>query len=112
MVKNLPAVQETQVRSLGQEDLLEKGIATHSSTLAWRIPCTEEPGGLQSMESQKDVDMTECLSLHIPQLKEKAEPCIGEHFYTLHCFCSHRFTWNFLSIGEVWEYGFICILET
>ena len=47
MVKNLPAVWETQVPSLGQEDPLEKGIATHSSILAWRIPWTEEPGGLQ-----------------------------------------------------------------
>ena len=47
MVKNLPAMQETQVRSLGQEDPLEKGTATHSSILAWRIPWTEEPGGLQ-----------------------------------------------------------------
>ena len=46
MVKNLPAMQETQLRSLGQEDPLEKGIATHSSTLAWRAPWTEEPGGL------------------------------------------------------------------
>ena len=46
MVKNLPAMQETQVRSLGQEDPLEKEIATHSSILAWRIPWTEEPGGL------------------------------------------------------------------
>ena len=46
MVKNLPAMQETQVRSLGQEDSLEKGIATHSITLAWRISWTEEPGGL------------------------------------------------------------------
>ena len=71
MVKNLPAVQETQVRSLGQEDLLEKGIVTYSGILAWRIPCTEEPGGLQSMESQKELDMTECLSLHIHQLKEE-----------------------------------------
>ena len=43
MVKNLSAMQETQVRSLGQEDLLEKGMATHSSILAWRIPGTEEP---------------------------------------------------------------------
>ena len=51
-VKNLPAMQETQVQSLGQEDLLEKGMATHSSLLAWRIPCTEEPGGLESMGSQ------------------------------------------------------------
>ena len=44
-VKNLPATQETWVRSLGQEDSLEKGMATHSSILAWRIPWTEEPGG-------------------------------------------------------------------
>ena len=85
MVKHLPTMRKTQVRSLGQEDPLEKKMATHSSTLAWKIPCMR---------------------------KEKAEPCIGEHFYTLHCFCSHRFTWNFLSVGEVWEYGFICILET
>ena len=48
---NLPAMQETQVRSLGWEDPLEKGMATHSSILAWRIPWTEEPGGLQSMGS-------------------------------------------------------------
>ena len=54
-VKNLPAMQETQVRSLGQEDPLEKGMATHSSLLAWRIPWTEEPGGLQSTGSQRVV---------------------------------------------------------
>ena len=48
-VKNLPAMQETWTRSLGREDPLEEGMATHSSTLAWRIPWTEEPGGLQSM---------------------------------------------------------------
>ena len=53
MVKNLPAMQETWVRSLGQEDPLEKGTATHSSILAWRIPWTEEPGGLQSAGSQR-----------------------------------------------------------
>ena len=52
MVKNLPAVAETQVQSLGQEDPLEKGMATNSSILAWRIPWTEEPGGLQSMRQQ------------------------------------------------------------
>ena len=52
MVKNLPAMQETQVRSLGWEDPLEKGMAIHSSILAWRIPWTEEPVGLQSMGSQ------------------------------------------------------------
>ena len=49
MVKNLPAVQETQVQSLGREDPLEKGMATHSSVLAWEIPWTEETGGLQSL---------------------------------------------------------------
>ena len=53
MVKNLPAMQETQVQSLGREDPLEKGMATHSSTLAWRIPWTEEPGGLQSIGVEK-----------------------------------------------------------
>ena len=53
MVKNLPAVRETWVRSLGWEDPLEEGMATHFSILAWRIPWTEEPGGLQSMESSK-----------------------------------------------------------
>ena len=52
MVKNLPALWETQVQSLGREDPREKGMATHSSILAWRIPWTEEPGGLQSMELQ------------------------------------------------------------
>ena len=46
LVKNLPAMQETCVQSLGRKDSLEKGIATHSSTLAWRIPRTQEPGGL------------------------------------------------------------------
>ena len=46
LVKNFPAMQETQIPSLGQEDPLEKEIATHSSVLAWRIPWTEEPGGL------------------------------------------------------------------
>ena len=53
LVKNPPAVWETWVRSLGWEDPLEKGMATLSSVLAWRIPWTEEPGGLQSMGSQR-----------------------------------------------------------
>ena len=48
-VKHLPSMQETQIQSVGQEDPLEKAMATHSSTLAWKIPWTEEPGGLQSM---------------------------------------------------------------
>ena len=53
MAKHLPAMQETQVQSLGQEDPLENRMATHSSILAWRIPWTEEPGGLQSMRLQR-----------------------------------------------------------
>jgi len=60
VVKNLRAMQGTRVRSLGWEDLLKKETATHSSILAWEIPLTEEPGGLQSMGSQRD--MTEQLN--------------------------------------------------
>ena len=52
-LKHLPGMLETRVRSLGREDALEKEMATHSSILAWRIPWMEEPGGLQSMESQR-----------------------------------------------------------
>ena len=58
LVKNLPAMQETWVQFLSQEDPLEKEMVTHSNILAWRIPWTEEPGGLQSMGSQ-ELDMTE-----------------------------------------------------
>ena len=61
MVKNLPAMQETWVQSLGQEDPLEKGMATHSTILAWRIPWTEEPGRPQSMGSQES-DTTQGLN--------------------------------------------------
>ena len=53
MVRNLPEIRETWVRSLGWEDPLEEGMAAHSSILAWRIPRTEEPGGLQSVGSQR-----------------------------------------------------------
>ena len=53
MLKNLPEMQETWVQSPGQDDALEKGMATHSSILAWEIPWTEEPGGLQSVGSQR-----------------------------------------------------------
>ena len=63
MVKCLPAMQETRVRSLGWEDPLEKEMATHSSTLAWKIPWTEEPGKLQSM-GRKELDTTEQLHFH------------------------------------------------
>ena len=61
MVKNLPAMQEAQIWSLGWEDPLDKGMATHSSILAWRIPRTEEPGGLQSM-GVTESDTTEQLT--------------------------------------------------
>ena len=65
-LKRLPAMQETWVRSLGGEDPLEEGIATHSSILAWRIPWTEEPGGLYSPRGRKGSDTTE--RLHFPSL--------------------------------------------
>ena len=65
-VKNLPAVQETWVQSLGQEDPLEKEMATHSSILAWKIPWMEEPGGLQSMGSQRVGQLT----LHFTSYKQ------------------------------------------
>ena len=57
-IKNTPAMQETWVQSLGRKDPLEEGMATLSSILAWKIPWTEEPGGLQSMGSKKDLDVT------------------------------------------------------
>ena len=58
MVKNPPAIQETQVRFLGREDPREEEMATHSSILAWEIPWTEEPDGLQSMGSKKQLERT------------------------------------------------------
>ena len=64
MVKRLPAMWETQVRSLGWEDLLEKEMATHSSIPAWRIPGTEERGRLQSMGSQSQTRLSSFTSLH------------------------------------------------
>ena len=59
MIKNPPAMQETQVQSLGWEDPLEKGMATHSSIPAWRIPWTEEPGRLQPMEMQSQTRLSD-----------------------------------------------------
>ena len=59
LVKNLPAIRETWVRSLGWEDPLEEGMATHSSLLAWRIPWIEEPGGLQSMGLQSRTQLSD-----------------------------------------------------
>ena len=66
-VKNLPATQEIQVQSLGWKDPLEKGMAPHSSILAWRIPWTKEPDGPQSMRSQES-DTTVCLTLSLHSL--------------------------------------------
>ena len=80
-VKCLPTMWETQVRSLGWEDPLEKGMATHSSTLAWKIPWTEEPGGPQSMGSLR-VGTTERLHFHF------SLSCIGEgNGNPLQCSC-------------------------
>ena len=62
VVKNLPAMQETRVQSLGQEDPLEKGMAAHSNIFTWSIPWTEEPGGLQSW-GRKESNMTEQLNV-------------------------------------------------
>ena len=63
-VKNLPAMQETRVRSPDQEDPLEKGMATHSSILAWRIPWTEEPCGVQSMGLQSQTRLKQPSTAH------------------------------------------------
>ena len=68
-VKQLPAMRETGVRSLGREDPLEKEMATRSSTLAWKIPWMEEPGRLQSMGSQRGSDTTERLHFHFHLLQ-------------------------------------------
>ena len=75
VVKNLPARWENWVWSLGQEDFLEKGMATHSSILAWRIPRTEEPGGLQSIGC-KESDTTEWLTFIIKTLQEQGHVSI------------------------------------
>ena len=75
IVKNLLALRETQVQSLEWEDPLEKGMSTHSSILAWRIPWTEDPGGLQSMKSQRVGHITSLLQnkLQISLTKQKTE---------------------------------------
>ena len=86
MVKNPPAKKEPGVQSLGGEDPLEEEMATHSSTLAWKIPWTEEPGGLRSMGSwgHKGSDTTERLSVHARGLQKSAAlpliPATSPHF--------------------------------
>ena len=69
MVKNRPTMRETWVRSIGWEDPLEEGMATHSRILAWRIPWTEEPGGLQSMGSQSQTRLRLTLLLSVAMLQ-------------------------------------------
>ena len=93
MVKNLPAMQETQIQFLGWEDPLVEGTATHSSTLAWRIPWTEEPGGLQSMRLQRvghdgsDYETAAYCVLLLPKL----EASLGTLFKTLESMILSKF---------------------
>ena len=99
MVKNSPAMQETQVQSLGWEYSLENGMATHSSILAWRIPWTEEPGGLESIRSQRDMTNT-FASFHIyPSFYsalcwENQEEWAGHHFLPGPCQATQGTYWG------------------
>ena len=109
MVKNLPVMRETQVRSLGREDPLEKGTATHSSILAWRIPWTEEPGGLQSMGWQRVghdwvTKHSTCFSVHgilparilelvdMPSSRGYSQPRDWPHISSISCIVGGFFT--------------------
>ena len=83
MLKNLPAMQETWVHSLGRQDPLEKGMATHSNILAWRIPWTEELGGVQSMGSQRDGHGPEKVSFHSSLKKCNIKECSNYHTVAL-----------------------------
>ena len=94
MVKNPPAMQDTWVRSLGQKDPLEKEMTTHSSILAWSIPCTEEPGALHSMRSQSRTRLSDYHSL---QYKIKS---LGGKKREINCL--HGF-WK---LGDLWDLGF------
>ena len=91
MVMRLPTMQETQVQSLGREDPLEKEMATHSSTLAWEIPWTEEPGGLQSVVSQR-VGYDRVTSLSLIQLMFRI--C----FLFLHYTFKINFYWSIVAL--------------
>ena len=73
-VKNMPAMQETRVQSLGPEDPLEKELAIHSSILAWRVPWTEEPAGLQSMGSQSQTQL--CLNKNYNVMENQPGPTV------------------------------------
>ena len=79
MVNNLPAIQETKVQCLGGEDPLEEGMETHSHILAWRIPRTEEPGGLQFIDSQRiRHNWSDLACTHIPS----QDILILQHFFS------------------------------
>ena len=99
VVKNLPAMQETWVWSLGWEDPVEKGMATHSSILAWRIPWTEEPGGLQSMGSQRVIHslVTNTFNLYLfiwlPQVRVVAWGIFVESFGISCCKTQILYLW-------------------
>ena len=90
LVKNLPTMQETWVRSLGQEDPLEKEMATNSSILAWKIPWTEEPGGIQSMGSPRvRYNLATKLPLHwlttyFLQISPNKTPVVGRKMFPTH----------------------------
>ena len=103
VVKNLPAAQEMQVPSLGQEDPLKKEMATHSSILAWKIPWTEEPGGQQSMGlwrvrhvATKEQWFIYCSLFFIPM----SFFCSRIPFKTPHHICSHVFSGSF----KLWQF--------
>ena len=103
MVKNLPAMQKTWVQPLGWEDPLEKGMATHSSILDWRIPWTEEPGRLYSPWGLKEFDMTERITLSLNAVNL---------FYFLHKRMDYikllsNFTGNILLLIAIFKNNFI-----
>ena len=102
MVKRLPAVQETRVRSLGQEDPLEKEMATHSGTLAWKSPWMEEPGRLQSVGSQSQPrlsDFTSSISFSLFSL-------VGEHRL---CVCRLSGCGPRAHVGASWSRDGTCV---
>ena len=106
MVKNLPAVRETRVQSLGREDPLEKEIATHSSILAWEIPCTEEAGRLQSMGSQR----VECDCLTLSLLHSQVRG--NTYTFTPDAFLFHDFYCSQTEriLSHIFDFSFSCLL--
>ena len=86
MVKRLPALRETRVQSMGQEDPLEKEMATHSTTLAWKIPWMEEPGGLQSMGPQSRTRLSDFTFFLSKQYWKKELNFILKYYWTVWTF--------------------------